>query len=84
MLNNMEILETIITQVQCQAVGKSMSAKNSIYSHAGYCVKRVHEVEKPKAIPVPKKSIPKSNKTLFVEGIKQQPVQVEESDDGAA
>jgi hypothetical protein len=28
MLDTMEILETIITQVQCQAFGKSMSAKN--------------------------------------------------------
>ena len=54
-LNNMPTTEKVIAQVQCQACGKSMSAKNSKYSHAAYCIKRVQEVDKPKAIPVPKK-----------------------------
>jgi hypothetical protein len=60
MLKNMTTTEKVITQVQCQACGKSMSAKNLKYSHAAYCIKRVYEVsDKPKAIPVPKKIIPK-------------------------
>jgi hypothetical protein len=60
MLKNMTTTEKVITQVQCQACGKSMSAKNLKYSHAAYCIKRVQEVsDKPKAIPVPKKIIPK-------------------------
>ena len=54
-LNNMPTTEKVISQVQCQACGKSMSAKNLKYSHAAYCIKRVQEVDKPKAIPVPKK-----------------------------
>jgi hypothetical protein len=84
MLKHIEIFETVIKQVQCQACCKSMSAKNLTYSHAGYCVKRVQEVDKPKAIPVPKNIIPKLHKTLPIKGIKQQPVQDEESDDDAA
>ena len=47
----------VISQVQCQACGNSMSANNLNYSHPDYCLKRVQEVEKPKAIPVPKKII---------------------------
>ena len=42
-----------------------MSAKNLNYSHAAYCIKRVQEVDKPKAIPVPKKIIPKLNKSYL-------------------
>ena len=53
MLINMATTEKVITQVQCQACGKSMSAKNLTYSHAACCIKRVQEVDKPKAIPVP-------------------------------
>ena len=53
-------LMKLIKQFQCQACGKSMSAKNFKYSHAAYCAKRVKELDKPKAIPVPKKIIPKS------------------------
>ena len=65
MLSNMETIEKVITQVQCQACGKSMGAKNLKYSHAAYCIKRVQEVDKPKAIPVPKKIIPKLKKILL-------------------
>ena len=49
----MATTEKVITQVQCQACGKSMSAKNLTYSHAACCIQRVQEVDKPKAIPVP-------------------------------
>ena len=51
----MPTTETLISQVQCQVCGKSMSANNLKYSHAGYFIKRVQEVDKPKAILVPKK-----------------------------
>jgi hypothetical protein len=81
MLNNMPTTEKVITQVQCQACGKSMSAKNSKYSHAGYCVERVQYVlDKPKAIPVPKTIIPNLNNILPVKGV----IQDEESDDNEA
>ena len=53
----MPTAETVISQVQCQACGKSMSAKNLNYSHAAQCIKRVRELDKPKAIPVPKKMV---------------------------
>jgi endogenous inhibitor of DNA gyrase (YacG/DUF329 family) len=80
MLNNMPTTEKVLTQVQCQACGKSMSAKNLKYSHAGYCVKRVQDVlDKPKAIPVSKKVIPKLKKILPVKDI----IQNEESNDEA-
>ena len=51
----MPTTEKVISQVQCQACNKSMSDKNLKYSHAAYCIKRLQEVDKPKAIPVPKK-----------------------------
>ena len=54
----MPTTEKVISQVQCQACGKSMSAKNLKYSHAAYCGNRVQEVDKPKATPVPKKIKP--------------------------
>ena len=54
-----------------------MSAKNLKYSHAAYCIKRNQELDKPKAIPVPKKIIPKLKKILPVKGV----VQDVESDD---
>jgi hypothetical protein len=80
MLNNMPTTEKVLTQVQCQACGKSMSAKNLKYSHAGYCVKGVQDVlDKPKAIPVPKKIISKLKKTLPVKNV----IQDEESNDEA-
>ena len=78
MLSNMQTTEKVISQVQCQACGKSMSAKNLKYSHAAYCIKRVQEVDKPKAIPVPKKIIQKIKKILPVKGVKQD---VESDDD---
>ena len=53
-LNNMPTTEKVISQVQCQACNKSMSAKKLKYSHAAYCIKRVQEVDKPKDIQVPK------------------------------
>ena len=62
MLSTMATTEKVITQVQCQASGKSMSAKHQQYSHAAYCIKRAQEVDKPKAIPVPKKIIPNVHK----------------------
>ena len=70
-LNNMPTTEQVISQVQCQACGKSMSAKNLKYSHAGYCIQRVQEVDKPKAIPAPKKILPKLKNILPVKGIHQ-------------
>ena len=48
-----------------------MSANNLNYTRAGYCITRVQEVDKPKAIPVPKNIISKLNKTLPVKGGKQ-------------
>ena len=80
MLSNMELTKQVITQVQCQACGNSMSAKNLKYSHAAYCAKRVQEVDKPKAIPATKKIIPKLKKVLPVKGVKQD---VESDDDEA-
>ena len=41
------------------------------YSHAACCIKREQEVDKPKAIPVPKKIIPELKKILPVKGIRQ-------------
>ena len=57
----MPTTEKVISQIQCQLN----------YSHAGYCIKRVQEVDKPKAIPVPKKIIPKLKNILPVKGVKQ-------------
>ena len=59
MLNNIPTTEKVITQVQCQACGKSMSAKNLTDPHAAYCIKRVQEVDKPKTTPGPNTNIPK-------------------------
>ena len=74
-LNTLPTTEKVISQVQCQACGKSMSAKNLKYSHAGYCIKRVEDVEKSKAIP----------KKVMKNLMKLKPVKVvqqdEESDD---
>ena len=78
MLSNMAATENVISQVQCQACGKSMNAEKLKYSHAAYCVKRVQEVYKPKAIPVPKKLSPNLKNILPVKGIKQD---VESDDD---
>ena len=81
MLSNMPTTEKVITQVQCQACGKSMSAKNLKYSHAKYCIKRVQELDKPKAIPVPKKIVPKLKKILPVKGVEQDE-ELDDSEDG--
>ena len=70
-LNTMPTNEQIISQVQCQASSESMSSNNLNYSHAGYGAKRVHGVDKPKAIPVPKKIIPELKNILPVKGVKQ-------------
>ena len=67
----MPTIEQVISQVQCQACNKFMSAKNLKYSHAAYCIKRVQEVDKPEAIPVPKKIIHKLKKILPVKGAHQ-------------
>ena len=64
-LNDMPTTEKVISQVQCQACGKCMSAKNLKYSHAGYCIKRVQEVDKPTAIPTPKKITTKLKKSYL-------------------
>ena len=74
-LNTLPTTEKVISQVQCQACGKSMSAKNLKYSHAGYCIKRVEDVEKSKAIP---KKVMKNLKKLKTVKVVQQD---EESDD---
>ncbi len=79
MLSNMDMIEKVINQVQCQVCGKSMSAKNLRYSHAAQCVKNVQEVDEPKAKPMPKKIIPKLKNILPVKGVKQDG----ESDDEA-
>ena len=71
MSSTMTTTEKVITQFQCQACGKPMSAKNLKYSHAFVCANRVQEVDKPKAIPVPKKIITKLRKTFPVKGVKQ-------------
>ena len=62
MLNDMPTTEKVISQVQCQACNKSMSAKNLKYSHAKFCIKREQDIDKPKSIPVPKKIIAKLKK----------------------
>ena len=66
-----QLLTKVIMQVQCQACNKSMSAKNLKYSHAAYCIKRNQELDKPKAIPAPKKIIPKLKKILLSNELKQ-------------
>ena len=71
MLEDMPTTEKVISQVQCQACNKSMSAKSLKYNHAGCCIKRVQEVDKPKAIPVPKKITPKLKNILPVKGVHQ-------------
>ena len=47
MLNDMPTTEKVLTQVQCKACNKYMSAKNLKYSHAAYCLKRVQDDGKP-------------------------------------
>ena len=76
MLSNMPTTEKVISQVQCQACGKSMSAKNLKYSHAAYCIKRVQELDKPKAIPVPKKIIPKLKKSYLSKELNKMKIQM--------
>ena len=71
MLNAMPTTEQIISQVQCQACSESMSSTSLKYSHAGYGVKRVQDVDKPKAIPVPKTIIPELKNIVPVKGVKQ-------------
>ena len=67
----MEINEQALKQVHCQACGESMSAHNFKCSHTAYCAIRVQEVDKPKAIPAPKKIIPKVNKMLPAKEVNQ-------------
>ena len=66
MLRNMATTEQVISQVQRQACGKSMSAKHLNYSHDAYCINRVQAVDKPKAIPAPKEIITTLKNTLLV------------------
>ena len=76
-LNTLPTTEKVISQVQCQACGKSMSAKNLKYSHAGYCIKRVQDVDNPEVTPTPNKNKSKLKKILPVKVVQQD----EESDD---
>ena len=57
--------------MQRHACNKSMSAKTLKYSHAALCIKRVQEIDEPKAIPVPKEIIYKLKNILPVKGIHQ-------------
>ena len=68
-LNDMPTTEKVISQVQCQACNKSMSAKSLKYSHAAYCVKRVQEDDKPEVIPSPKKIMKNLKKIKQVQNI---------------
>ena len=45
MLNDMQTTEKVISQVQCQACNKYMSAKNLKYSHAKFFIKREQDIE---------------------------------------
>ena len=67
----MPTTDKVISQVQCQACNQSMSAKKLNYNHAAYCIKRVQEVDKPKARSRPKTIISKLKKTLPVKGAHQ-------------
>ena len=66
MLSHIDLFETVIKRFQCQACGNYMSAKNSNYNHAAQFPKRVQEVDKPKAIPVPKNMLPNLKNILPV------------------
>ena len=78
--NNMPTTEKVLTQVQCQACGKSMSAKNLRYSHAAYCIKRVQEADKPKTIPVPKKIMKNLMKLKMVKDVEANEELYDETD----
>ena len=69
--NDIPTTEKVLIQVQCPACNKSMSEKNLKYSHAAYCIKRVQEVDKPKAIPVPKKIMKNLMKLKSVKNVNQ-------------
>ena len=71
MLSNMDIIEQVVNQVQCQVCGNFMSSKNLIYNHAAYCVKNVQEVDEPKARPMPKEISPNLKNILPNKGVKQ-------------
>ena len=71
LLNDMPTTEKVISQVQCPACNKCMSAKSLKYSHAAFCVKRVQEDDKPKAIPIPKKIMKNLTKLKQVKNINQ-------------
>ena len=65
----MPTTEQVILQVRCQACNKSMSGKSLKYSHAAYCIKRLQEVDKPRTIPVSKKSMRNLMKLLPAQGV---------------
>ena len=69
--NDIPTTQKVISQVQCPACNKSMSAKSLKYSHAAFCVKRVQEDDKPKVIPVPKKIMKNLMKLKPVKNINQ-------------
>jgi hypothetical protein len=50
---DMPTTNKILEQVECQACGSKMSAKNLKYSHSKYCTQRNQE-QQPEEIPVPK------------------------------
>ena len=71
LLNDMPTTEKVISQVQCPACNKCMSAKSLKYSHAAFCIKRVQEDDKPKAVQVPKKIMKNLMKLKPVKNINQ-------------
>ena len=71
LLNDIPTTQKVISQVQCPACNKSMSAKSLKYSHAAFCIKRVQEDDKPKVIPVPKKIMKNLMKLKQVKNINQ-------------
>ena len=68
-LNDMPTTEKVISQVQCPACNKCMSAKSLKYSHAAFCIKRVQEDDKPEVIPSPKKIMKNLKKIKPVKNI---------------
>ena len=66
----MPTTETVLSQVQCQACNKSMSANNLKSSHVSYCIKRVQDDDKPKTRPAPKKIRPNVKNILPVKGVR--------------
>ena len=58
---DMPTTNKILEQVECQARGRKMSAKNIKYSHSKYCTERNQE-QQPEEIPMPKIEIKNNGK----------------------